>query len=634
MAKKQFSSDVEQLIKLVTHSIYSNNEIFLRELISNANDAIQKAKIKASQDSDYLWEDYDLKIQIDIDKDKGILTISDNGIGMTSTEVEKNIWTIAKSGTKDFLEKIKKQKDQNQENALIWQFGIGFYSVFMVANKVELETKSNESKTSTLRISEGGWTYEITNGNKENRGTEIRIYINEENKKYLEISEIKSLIKTHSNYIPVPIMIPVEYNKDDKEKSKKPKNKYEQINDMKSIRTKNKSEVKDEEYKEFYQSLSFDYNDFLDKIHVSIEWAINYKTILFLPQKQNPMSQFMKQDEQEYGPKLYIQNVMILEKAKDLLPAWLRFVKWVVETNDLSLNVSREILQNSPVVSKIASSLTKEILKSLSRVKKKDLKKYEEFFENYGQYLKEWVHLDFANKEKIAELLLFYSLDQNKKINLDEYLEKISGDKKIIYYAIWKNINELKSDPNLKIFQEKNIDVLLMDSPLDNWVINALQNFKWVEFKSIKSADLDLEDKDEKEKKKKEVEKTEWKNKDFIASMISVIGKEKLDAVKFIKTHDDVLANFIHKDWEPTAQMEKIYKAMGQDLPAIKRTIALNLNNKLVQNMLNLYKTDSKNTKIKNFINYAYDQAILVDGGELENMHEFIKNVNNLVINK
>jgi len=629
MSEKSFSADVEQLIELVTHSMYSNREIFLRELISNASDAIQKVKLKAIQIPDYLWDDHDLKIQIDIDKDKWILTVSDNGIWMTATEVEKHIGTIAKSGTKDFVKKMQKEKKASKENDMIGKFGIGFYSVFMIADRVELETKSNESKQASLWKSAWKWTYELMKSDRAKRWTEIRMYLKDDAKEFLEDFALKNLIKKHSNYVPVAVVMKEE-KKDDKWKVVS--NDYQQVNAMQSIWTKSKADVKKGEYKEFYQSMTFDQEEPLDVIHVSIEGVINYKAILFIPQKKNPMAMFGQVQEQEYGPSLYIQNVMVKEQTKELLPSWLRFVKWVVETNDLPLNVSREILQQSAVMSKISSSLVKEVIKSLVYTKEENVKNYEEFFLNYGQHLKEWVHMDFANKEKIAELLLFHSFADDKKISLDEYISKITDEKsKKIYYLSGKSLVELNSNPHLKQFKEKNIDVLLMDSPLDEWVVASLSKYKWYELKSVKSADIKIGDEKEYKEKKKEIDKMEQENKDFIAFMIAELGKEKIDMVKFVHSHSDSLANFVHKEWEPTAQMERMYKAMGQDIPVIRRTVALNLENPLVQKYLDVYQKNSSDESLKNFVKYVYGQAILLDGGELENVHEFVQVVNGLV---
>jgi len=623
MSEKRFSADVEQLIELVTHSVYSEKEVFLRELVSNANDALQKARILSIKDPAYLWDDHKLQIKIDVDKKNNVITLSDNGVGMSQSDVEKNIGTIAKSGTKDFLKKLKKKKDENsQSSQLIGQFGIWFYSVFMVAKKVELETKSATWQIGSFWVSEGKGSYELKKSYKKTRGTVIKIFLNDDSKEFADIEALKSLVKKHSNYVPMPIMM---------QKSEEKKEEYEQVNAQKSLWTKQKSEVTKEEYKEFYQSLSYDTEDPLDTIHINVEWAISYKAVLFIPQKKNPFSAMIQPDQKQFGPSLYVQNVLILDQCSDLLPVWLRFVKGVVETQDLSLNISREVLQNSQIIKKIQTSLTKEVIKSLAYCKKSRLDSYKEFFTAYWNFVKEGVHYDFARKEEIASLLLFYSVLEKKYLDLDLYIESNKEDKKI-YYALGKNLDELKSSPRLSKFLEYKKDVLLMDSPLDDWVVSALSTFKEYALTSIFS-DVHLEGKEKQEENKKSEDKQAQENKDFIAYSMWVVGKEKLEKIKLVHDHKDVLAYFVHKDGEPTAQMQKMMKAMWQAIPDVKRTLACNLNHPLVVWLLKNYKVDPKSADVEAFVKYLYNQAILLDGGEVENMHDFLKTVNTLIKN-
>jgi len=406
----------------------------------------------------------------------------------------------------------------------------------------------------------------------------------------------------------------------------------------KAIWTKNKTEVKKEEYQEFYQSLSFDNNPPLDTIHVNIEGAVNYKAILFIPQQKNPFQGMMQQPDQDFGPSLYVQNVLIMEKCKDLLPQWLRFAKGVIETPDLPLNVSRELLQNSAIMQKIQSSLVKEVIKSLSYIKKNKAENYQTFFQDFGQFIKEGVHSDFTNKEKLAELLTFHSLLENKPITIDEYISSVEThnnvshkEKKNIYYIIGKSLPELLSNPYLEQFKNNKVDVLLMDSPLDERVVASLPQYKEYTLKSATSSDIHLGDQKEQEKNKKESSTKEQENKDFLAYIISTIWNDKIEKVQFGHKGENTLGIFIAQEGQPTAQMEKIMKAMGQEVPPIKRTLELNINNPLVNKAIESYNKDPKSTKSQEYIKYFYDQAILLDGGELENTNEFINRINTLL---
>jgi molecular chaperone HtpG len=357
MSKYNFEAETGKVLELLTHSIYSNKEIFLRELVSNASDAIDKARIKALTDTDYLGTETGFKISLSRDESKNLLVIEDNGLGMTEDELHKNLGTIAKSGTKEFMEKLQQAKE-NAENNLIGQFGVGFYSAFMVADKVEVETKSNDSDKAFKWTSDGKSAYEVSDSDKTTRGTVVTLFIDEANKELVTEWKIKELIKKYSNYVAVPVTMDVE-EKDDKGDVTGTKN--EQLNDMKSIWTKSKTSVKEEEYKEFYKTLTMDFNEPLAHIHNNAEGMISYKSLLYIPKDKN-MFVNMEDPNREFGPKLYVKNVLILDNCKDLLPIWLRFVSGVVETSDIPLNVSRELLQSNTVLEKIKKGLTKKVI--------------------------------------------------------------------------------------------------------------------------------------------------------------------------------------------------------------------------------------------------------------------------------
>ena len=650
-----FDADVAQLIKLVTHSIYSNTDIFLRELISNSNDACQKARLMSLQDTDYLGTETELKITLDIDKDAKTVTITDTGIGMSREDVITHIWTIAKSGTKAFMENLQKAQKDKKDAAdgwsdLIGQFGIWFYSAFMVAKKVTLETKAN-GHDAVLRSSTWDGSYEIEDSDKTTRGTTITLFLSDEddNDAYADIYRIRWLVKKHSNYVPVPIYMP-------KIEDGKATDEYEQVNAMQSIWTKQKWSVKKEEYEEFYKTTTYSQEWPLDTIHIHIEWAVNFKALLYIPKAPNMFDQMMSADA-DYGPSLYVQNVMIKEKSKELLPVWLRFIKWVVETPDLSLNVSREILQDNKVLGKIQNTLIKEVLKSLAYIAKNEFEDYKSFYTHFGRFLKEWVHYDASNKEKLADILLYSTLQKEELSTLDSLVEKAepkdddntSGEDKSswdstatplnddnketpppaetttpLYYLTGKSLVEVRQSPYLEQFKANDTDVILMADPLDEYVVNALQEYKGNKLTNASSPEVSLGDEKVQEEKKKETEKKSAENKKFLESFVSSIGDTKLEKAEFTHKIWDNLAVLVTPEWSASPQMERIMKAMWQDVPAVKRTLQINAEHPLVVKHMS-------DTPDADFMSYVYDQAVLLEWWELEDMAGFVKRVNGMI---
>lgn len=622
MSKKTFSADVTQLLKLVTHSIYSNKEIFLRELIANANDAIQKAKILAAGDASYLGDEIDLNIKITIDKDKKTLTLEDTGIGMSSEDVEAHIGTIAKSGTKSFLEKLKDMKDT--PNNLVGQFGIGFYSAFMVADKVEIFTKANASD-GVYRSSTGDADYEIEKNEKSDRGTRIVLYLNDESTEYLEDYRIRSLIRKYADYIPVAIMM----EKKDEEKKTVDR---EQVNAMTAIRQKNKKDVTAEEYTKHFQSLAFSQDTPLDTIHLNIEGNINYKAILYIPKSTNPFVD-LNDPNKEYGPALYVQNVMIMDHCKDLLPAWMRHIVGIVETPDLPLNVSREILQQSSIMSKIQASLVKEVIKSLLYIKKENNPDYMTYYANFWRLLKEWVYYDQERREEIAGLL-YFSSNSNDNITLDEYIEnneKALKWLKHIYYLHTPSSQEGKSSPHIHKITKRDLDVLFMTDPIDEYLLSMLHTYKEYTFANIASSTVQLPELKWEKDSKKEIEKAEQEHKDFISFVTSTIGEDKLEKVSFWQELGDSLAVLHTAEWQPTAQMIRMMKAMGQDIPSTKKTLIINPDNILVKKYISLFETQPQSEKVSLFVSYLYEQALLLEGSEIDSMNNFLKKANQLM---
>jgi len=643
--KYNFEAETWRILELLTHSIYSNKEIFLRELISNSSDAIDKARLKSLTDQTFLGDDTEFKITVTSDKDKWIITIEDNGIGMTAEELHSHLGTIAKSGTKEFVEKLQKAKEDGEHN-MIGQFWVGFYSCFMVADKVEVETRSALDKKAHKWTSDGKSSYEVSEIEKETRGTVITLFVNEGNKELLEEWKLKELIKKYSNYVGVPIMMKEYDPRTEEEKQKEPKEMwFEQVNETKPIWKKDKKDISKEDYKAFYNSVSNDYNEQLLIIHNNVEWMVSYKSLLFAPREQN-MYQDLSNPNAEYGPKLYVQNVLILENAKELLPAWLRFVSWVVETTDLPLNISREMLQSNQVLEKIKKWLTKKVIWELGKVMKKEEENYEKFWINYWKILKEWIYYDPDLKEDVAWVCKFDSMLEGKNISLEEYLEKAtikkikvekkSDDKeteiaeekeiKTIYYIISKSKSEALASPYLAQFKEKNVDVLVMTDPIDSFLFPGLSEYKDAQFISAVSWDVQLWEETKEEKEEKEKKEKDFKS--LLDLVKNTIWEEKIETVELNeKLWESLWALKTATGWiDP--QMEKMMKAMGQAVPAQKRILELNPNNPLVSSMKWEFEADVKSEKLADTINYAYMQAILLEWGELENPAEFVSLTN------
>ncbi len=638
MTKHNFEAETWRVLELLTHSIYSNKEIFLRELISNAADAIDKARIKSLTDSSYLKEWEKFEIRVESDKKTWTITISDNGIWMSEENMIKNLGTIAKSGTKEFIEKLKKAKDET-ENNLIGQFWVGFYSAFMIADKIEVESKEKGKKAAKW-ISDWKTGYETAPSDKKERWTTITIYVNKENKEFLEDWKLKELVKKYSNYVGVPIMMMEYDSRTEEEKKKDPKEmEFEQVNETKPIWKKSKSEIKKEEYKTFYQSISNDWNEPLFTLHSNVEWMVSYKSILFSPKEVN-MYQNLSDPNIEYGPKLYVQNVLILEHAKELMPIWLRFISWVVETSDLPLNISREMLQDNTSLDKIKKGLTKKIIWEFKKSLKNSREDYNKFWTNYWKVIKEGIHYELDLKEEIAEISLFKWINDSKFITLDEYLEKAlekdvevekDGKKekekqKTIYYIIAKSEAEANASPYIAQFKDKNIDVLVLTDPIDSFLVQWFNEYKWTKLVSITNNDIELEEKTEEEKKQEEEKVKDFK---WLLELVkSTIWEDKIENVS-LKSNlwDSLWALKTPANWVDP-QLEKMMKAMGQEVPAQKRILELNSSNPLIEQMKKEFEKDIKSEKLKDLVEYAYDQAVLLEWGELKDPAKFIKLTN------
>ena len=663
MSNKQhnFEAETGRILELLTHSIYSDKEIFLRELISNSADAIDKARLKSLTDTSFLKEGEQFEITLDFDEAQNTVTLRDNGIWMTKEELQKNLWTIAKSGTKEFIEKLKAAKEDWDHN-LIGQFGVGFYSAFMVADSVDVISLSSWEKKAHKWTSDGKTGYKLEETTKDARWTEIILHMNEANKELVSAWKLKELVKKYSNYVGVPIMMIEQDNRSDEDKKKEPNKEfgYERVNETTAIWKKWANSVKKEEYQEFYKTVSMDFNEPLSHIHSSVEWMVSYKALLYIPLEKN-MFNDSNDPNREYWPKLYVQNVLILENAKELLPVWLRFVSWVVETSDLPLNISREMLQSNSVLDKIKKALVKKVIAELKKMSRKEPENYAKFLVNYGQTLKEWIHYEHDLKESIAEVLTFNSMLEENNISLETYLEKAKisqkeettwekeekecckkwgcgcekteektedsiGKNKTIYYITWKSKAEVLASPYLAQFREHKVDVLLLTDHIDTFIVQTLTEYQWASLKAVTAWDIELWETTKEEKEEKE--KTKKQYKDLLELTKNTIWSEKIESVELNSNLWEALGALKTPAGGVDPQMEKMMKAMGQPVPAQKRILELNPNNSLVKAMKKEFKDDIKSKKLKELIGYAYNQAILLEWGELENIAEFVAMTN------
>jgi len=629
----QFKTEVQQLMQLIINSLYSNREIFLRELVSNASDALDKVRFKAETDPALLGDDADLFIRIAVDKDARTVTVSDNGIGMTHDEVMENIGTIAKSGTAAFLKAIEKSKnEQTLTPELIGQFGVGFYSVFIVAKKITLITKAAGENKAVKWESEGAGSYSIEDVEKDSRGTTIILELKELEKEEQDFTEeyvIRSIIKKHSDFVSYPVIMNVE--KDEpiadadiiKDKEGKPIGETtrkvkedETLNSMKAIWAENKSDVTDEQYEEFYKHLSHNWDSPLDRIHIKFEGTTEYDALLFIPSKA-PFDMF--QQDRKNGMHLYCKRVFIMDNCKELMPDYLGFIQGVVDASDLNLNVSREILQQDRLVRNIKKNLVKKVFELLSKM---DKEKYETFYGEFGQALKAGIPTDFENKDKIANLLRFKTTKSDGKlISLKEYIENMKKDQEDIYYITGENLNTIFNSPHLERLKDKDFEVLLMTDPVDEWVVQSLPEYESKKLKSAEKGDLGLDKVDE-------------KKKTAYSALFGFI-KSKLDTkIKEVKpsTHlKDSVSCLAGDDFGMSAYMEKIMKASGQEMPEQKRILELNMDSTLMAKIKNMFETDTNNPMLKDYSELLFDLAVISEGGKLDNPAKFSKTIGDMM---
>jgi len=627
MAKHQFQTEANQILHLMIHSLYSNKEIFIRELVSNASDALDKLNMLVLTDEKYKGVTFNPRIDIVANKEAKTLTIKDTGIGMNEEDLMNNLGTIAKSGTKAFLENLT--GDQKEDSNLIGQFGVGFYACFMVADKVEVTTKKAGEDQAYLWTSTGDGSFELEPSTMESHGTQIIMYLKDDEDEFLETFRIESIIKKYSNHIPFPIFMDKEkhisavMDEEGKEELEPSRTEIEneQINRANALWTIAKSEIKDEEYKDFYSSIAHSSEEPIMWMHNKAEGAIEYTTLFYIPSKA-PMDLYRV--DYQTGIKLYINRVFITDDEKELMPTYLRFLRGVIDSKDLPLNVSREILQSNAVMTKIKNASVKKVLSELAKMAKKRPEDYKTFYAEFGNVLKEGLYNDFANREKILELLQFNHLNSDEVINIEEFVKTVDEEKKEIYYITGKtSLAMLKSSPLLEKFKSRNIDVLVLNEEVDTIIFPMVTEYK--DYKLISAADAKFEESEEEKKAEEEVAKTyEGLTKEF---------KDALgDAVKSVETTSDLVDSpvsiKIDKE-DPAYMMAQMMKQMGQDndAPAPAPILQINPKHELIIKL----KESADQNLIDDAAHVLLEQAKLFDGQELNDTADFITRLNRII---
>lgn len=617
-----FQSEVKQLLQLMIHSLYSNKEIFLRELISNASDAADKLRFKALSNPALYEGDGELRVRVSFDADKGTLTISDNGIGMTREQVIDHLGTIAKSGTKEFLTALG--QDQAKDSQLIGQFGVGFYSAFIVADKVTVKTRAagEAMDKGVLWESAGEGEYSVADIEKKSRGTDVILHLREDEKEFLNEWRLREIIGKYSDHIGLPVeMLTKEYDDEGKEIGEK----WEKTNKSDALWTRSKNDISDEEYKEFYKHLSHDFADPLLWAHNKVEGNQEYTSLLYVPSKA-PWDLFNR--EHKHGLKLYVQRVFIMDDAEQFMPNYLRFMRGLIDSNDLPLNVSREILQDNKTTAALRKALTKRSLQMLEKLAKEDADKYQQFWKEFGLVLKEGPAEDFGNKEAIAKLLRFASTHNDSSeqiVSLEDYVARMKEGQKAIYYITADSYVAAKNSPHLELFNKKGIEVLLLSDRIDEWMLSYLTEFDGKPLQTITKADLDLGDLADKEEN--EARKEQDKAFDSFIERVKTLLGERVKEVRLTHRLTDTPAVVSTGNDQMTTQMAKLFAAAGQPVPEVKYTFELNPEHHLVKKVADT----ADEAEFADWVELLLEQAMLAERGSLENPAAFIKRINKLL---
>ena len=617
--KLNFQTEVKQLLNLMIHSLYSNKEIAIRELISNASDATDKLRFEAL-DNDKLYEgDSDLKVIVDFDSKANTLTITDNGIGMDRDDLVNNLGTIARSGTKEFLANMS--GDNKKDANLIGQFGVGFYSSFIIAKEVTVQTRKAGNPQAYSWSSQADGEFTINEIEKESRGTSVILKLKDDEKEFTDAWRLQSIIRKYSDHISIPIqMYKTEMKKDELVKLEE----LETINNTNAIWTRAKSEIKQKEYEEFYKSLSYDSEEPLAYYHNRVEGKTEYTSLLYLPKKA-PFDLYDRENNNSI--KLYVRKVFVMDANEKLIPQYLRFVKGVIDSQDLSLNVSREILQDSPLVDSIKSGVTKRVLSSLQTMSEKEPEKYQSFWNEFGKVLKEGPAEDFANKESIAKLLRFASSNTDEQsVSFESYIKNMPKEQESIYYITADSHQAAKNSPHLEIFKQKNIEVLLLSDRVDEWLVSSLHEFDGKKLQSIAKGDLDLGKLDT-EEQKAEKEKIEKEAKSIVEKIKKSLG-DKVKEVKVTHRLTNSPACLVVGEHDISGNLERILKAAGQSTPENKPILEVNPNHELIKKLEKI----EENQLFNDYSSVILDQAILAEGGQLDDPIGYVNKVNKFLI--
>ncbi|WOJ94011.1 molecular chaperone HtpG [Congregibacter variabilis] len=627
-----FQTEARQLLHLMIHSLYSNKEIFLRELISNASDAVDKLRFAALSDDSLLEGDGEYAVRVDVDQDAGTVTISDNGIGMNREEVIDHLGTIAKSGTAAFLEQLS--GDQQKDSQLIGQFGVGFYSSFIVADRVEVHTRKagTAANEGVLWESHGESEFTIEPKEKADRGTSITLFLRDDCKDFADDWRVRSVIKKYSDHISVPVLMkeaPVpaadEAEGEGKEASEPAQAQYKPVNEATALWTRSRSEISDEEYAAFYKHVSHDFEDPLSWSHNRVEGKLEYTSLLYIPARA-PFDMWNR--DANRGVKLYVQRTFIMDDAEQFLPMYLRFVKGVLDSNDLSLNVSREILQQDKTVDALRSALSKRVLDMLSKLSKNDAEKYAVFWKEFGQVLKEGPAEDTANKDKIAELLRFSSTHTDKEVqdqSLRDYIERMQEGQDKIFYVVAENFNTARRSPQLEVFRKRGIEVLLLSDRVDDWLMNHLQEFDGKQLQDVARGRLDLDDESEEEKQAREA--AEKESEALVERLKAVLGDD-VEEVRVTTRLTDSPACLVVGEMDMGAQMRRIMEAAGQAVPESKPILEINPTHPLI----NRLDTESDEARFADLSRIIFDQANLAEGGQLDDPAGYVERLNSLLL--
>jgi len=624
VSKRKFKAEVNKVLDLVIHSLYSHKEIFLRELISNASDAIDKARYLALTDTNINPDGDEWQIELMPDEAAGTLTVRDNGIGLTRDEAAEALGTIAHSGTKEFLQLLESREVKDNPE-LIGQFGVGFYAAFMVADQVTVVSRrAGLSDDQAVRWhSDADGSYTLEDVTKKGRGTDVILHLKEEAKQYLKEWELRKVVKQYSDFIEYPVVMAVTRSKPDPENQEKriETTEIETLNSRKAIWLKDKSEISEEEYHEFYKHISHDFADPAKTIHYKAEGTTEFSALLYLP-KQRPFNIFYQ--DYKIGPTLYVRRVQIMDHCEAMLPPYLRFVKGVVESADLPLNVSREILQDNKVVAVINKNLTKKVLDTLVEMKKSEPDDYDSFYSQFGRVLKEGIHHDYARRDTIADLLLFETTktEPGKRISLADYVARMSSEQKEIYYMTGPDRATAEASPYLEVFKEKALEVLLATDDIDDLIISQLGSYQEKEFQSALKGDLDLGD------GKKEEQQKEYG--DLLALMQEQL-KDQVSAVRVSGRLKDSAVCLVAGEHDLDPQMAKMFRALGQEVPQGQRVLEVNPDHPLITKMQGLFAADANSERLKEYVELLYDQALLLEGDRPRDAVAFARTLSKLM---